>query len=180
MKQGRIPNELMPRAASRRRRDQLVAGLEALQTSVPDTGNVRPTPFNPSQPAPTIEPPIGRRRARAAEHPLGGSHQQPSIGFRPRPRRCLRPDLADDGREAWSLLPMAGPPVGIKGHMDIAYLSTLSALAGSVVGGLTSGVATWLSQRAQARESQLAREMARRDDLYKEFIAARRHTVKPL
>ena len=30
--------------------------------------------------------------------------------------------------------------------MDIAYLSTLSALAGSVVGGLTSGVATWLSQ----------------------------------
>src|SRR5712671_3581009 len=67
---------------------------------------------------------------------------------------------------------MAGPPVGIKGHMDIAYLSTLSALAGSVVGGLTSGVATWLSQRVQARESQLAREMARRDDLYKEFIAA--------
>ena len=55
--------------------------------------------------------------------------------------------------------------------MDIAYLSTLSALAGSVVGGLTSGAATWLSQRAQARESQLAREMARRDDLYKEFIA---------
>jgi uncharacterized protein YukE len=56
--------------------------------------------------------------------------------------------------------------------MDIAYLSTLSALAGSVVGGLTSGVATWLSQRSQARESQLAREMARRDELYKEFIAA--------
>ena len=67
---------------------------------------------------------------------------------------------------------MAGSPAGIKGDMDIAYLSTLSALAGSVVGGLTSGVATWLSQRAQARESQLAREMARRDDLYKEFIAA--------
>jgi hypothetical protein len=56
--------------------------------------------------------------------------------------------------------------------MDIAYLSTLSALAGSVVGGLTSGVATWLSQRVQARESQLAREMARRDELYKEFISA--------
>ena len=56
--------------------------------------------------------------------------------------------------------------------MDIAYPSTLSALAGSVVGGLTSGVATWLSRRAQARESQLAREMARRDDLNQEFIAA--------
>ena len=37
---------------------------------------------------------------------------------------------------------MAGSPVGIKGYMDIAYLSTLSALGGSVVGGLTSGVAT--------------------------------------
>jgi hypothetical protein len=59
-----------------------------------------------------------------------------------------------------------------QGDTNIAYLSTLSALAGSVVGGLTSGVATWVSQRAQARESQLAREMARRDDLYKEFIAA--------
>ena len=67
---------------------------------------------------------------------------------------------------------MADSPIGIKGYMDIAYLSTLSALAGSVVGGLTSGVATWLSQRVQARESQLAREKARRDDLYKEFIAA--------
>ena len=67
---------------------------------------------------------------------------------------------------------MADSPIGIKGYMDIADLSTLSALAGSVVGGLTSGVATWLSQRAQARESRLAREMARRDDLYKEFIAA--------
>ena len=32
-------------------------------------------------------------------------------------------------------------------------------LAGSVVGGLTSGVATWPSQRSQARESQLAREI---------------------
>jgi hypothetical protein len=56
--------------------------------------------------------------------------------------------------------------------MDIAYLSTLSALAGSVVGGLTSGAATWLGQRAQTRENQLAREMSRRDDLYKDFITA--------
>ncbi len=100
MKQGRIPNELMPRAASRRRRDQLVAGLEALQTSVPDTGNVRPTPFNPSQPAPTIEPPIGRRRARAAEHPLGGSHQQQGIVLQGGVREGVPTfDRADDGRE---------------------------------------------------------------------------------
>jgi hypothetical protein len=56
--------------------------------------------------------------------------------------------------------------------MDVAYLSALSALAGSVVGGLTAGVTTWLSQRVQARAGQLAREMSRRDDLYKDFIVA--------
>ena len=28
--------------------------------------------------------------------------------------------------------------------MDVAYISALSALAGSVIGGLTSGVTTWL------------------------------------
>jgi hypothetical protein len=56
--------------------------------------------------------------------------------------------------------------------MDIAYISALSALAGSVVGGLTSGVTSWLSQRSQARTAQLAREMSRRDDLYKDFILA--------
>ena len=56
--------------------------------------------------------------------------------------------------------------------MDIAYLSALSALAGSVVGGLTSGITTWLSQRNQARAEQLTREMSRREDLYKDFIVA--------
>jgi hypothetical protein len=56
--------------------------------------------------------------------------------------------------------------------MDVAYISALSALAGSVVGGLTSAFTTWLSQRAQARAGQLAREMSRRDDLYKDFIVA--------
>ena len=121
-------------------------------------------------------------RARAAERPLGGSHQQPWIGFRAASAKVSPPSISlMMAVKAGPLLPMAGSPAGIKGDMDIAYLSTLSALAGSVVGGLTWGVATWLSQRAQARESQLAREMARRDDLYKEFIAAyRRHTVKPL
>jgi hypothetical protein len=56
--------------------------------------------------------------------------------------------------------------------MDVAYISALAALAGSVVGGLTAGLTTWLSQRAQARAGQLAREMSRRDDLYKDFIVA--------
>src|SRR5882762_2480683 len=56
--------------------------------------------------------------------------------------------------------------------MDVAYLSALSAIAGSVVGGLTAGITTWLSQRAQARAGHLAHEMSRRDHLYKDFIVA--------
>src|SRR5882672_355362 len=56
--------------------------------------------------------------------------------------------------------------------MDVAYISALAALSGSVVGGLTSGITTWLSQRSQARAGQFAREMSRRDDLYKDFIVA--------
>jgi hypothetical protein len=46
------------------------------------------------------------------------------------------------------------------------------ALAGSVVGGLISGITTWLSQRAQARAAQLAHEMSRREELFKDFIVA--------
>jgi hypothetical protein len=56
--------------------------------------------------------------------------------------------------------------------MDLTYLSALSALSGSVVGGLASGIATWLSQRARARDGKLGREMSRRDELYKDFIVA--------
>src|SRR5258707_3956236 len=63
-------NELMPRAVSRRRRDQLVARLETLHTSIPNAEeSMAKAPFNHSQSAPAIEPPIDRRCARAAEHP---------------------------------------------------------------------------------------------------------------
>lgn len=54
--------------------------------------------------------------------------------------------------------------------MDVAYISALSALGGSVIGGLTSGFTTWLNQRGQARAGELAREMSRREDLYNNFI----------
>ena len=54
--------------------------------------------------------------------------------------------------------------------MDVAYISALSALAGSVVGGMTSGLTTWLSQRAQARAELLAHKIARREDLFRDFI----------
>jgi hypothetical protein len=56
--------------------------------------------------------------------------------------------------------------------MDAAYLSALSALAGSVVGGLMSGIGGWLNQRSQARAGQIAHDILRRQDLYKDFIIA--------
>jgi hypothetical protein len=56
--------------------------------------------------------------------------------------------------------------------MDVAYISALSALAGSAVGGFTSTVTTWLTHRAQARAGQLAHEIVRREDLYRDFITA--------
>jgi hypothetical protein len=56
--------------------------------------------------------------------------------------------------------------------MDTAYISAISALAGSVIGGLTSALTTWLSQRSQARAGQIAHDLARREDLIRDFIVA--------
>jgi hypothetical protein len=56
--------------------------------------------------------------------------------------------------------------------MDVAYISALSALAGSVIGGLTSTGTTWLTQRAQTRAGQIVHELERRQDLYRDFIIA--------
>ncbi|MGB9332936.1 MAG: hypothetical protein WCB10_19390 [Steroidobacteraceae bacterium] len=56
--------------------------------------------------------------------------------------------------------------------MDVAYVSAMAALVGSVVGGLTSSGTTWLSQRAQARAGHMAHEMELREDLYRDFIVA--------
>jgi hypothetical protein len=54
--------------------------------------------------------------------------------------------------------------------MDPAYASALAALAGSAIGGLTSLTASWLTQRTQVRAQQIAHDVARREDLYKDFI----------
>jgi hypothetical protein len=56
--------------------------------------------------------------------------------------------------------------------MDAAYISGISALAGSVIGGLTTGFTTWLSQRSQARAGMIAHDLARREDLIRDFIIA--------
>jgi hypothetical protein len=54
--------------------------------------------------------------------------------------------------------------------MDMAYVSAMAALAGSVVGGLTSSGTTWLSQLAQVRAGEMAHERKLREDLYRDFI----------
>jgi hypothetical protein len=56
--------------------------------------------------------------------------------------------------------------------MDPAYISALSALSGSVIGGFTSLGASWLTQRVQIGAQQLAHDISRREDLYKDFIEA--------
>ncbi len=54
--------------------------------------------------------------------------------------------------------------------MDTAYISAIAALSGSVIGGLTSLAASWLSQSAQARAQQVIQDKSRRQELYKAFI----------
>ena len=54
--------------------------------------------------------------------------------------------------------------------MDSAYLSTVAALAGSAIGGLTSLAASWLTQRVQVTAQRVAHELSRREELYKDFM----------
>ncbi len=60
--------------------------------------------------------------------------------------------------------------------MDTALLSTLSALAGSVVGGLTSGATTWLSHQFQAKSGNRLHNLKQRENLYRDFVVAASET----
>jgi len=51
-----------------------------------------------------------------------------------------------------------------------AYLPAVAALAGSVVGGLTSFASAWLTQQRQDRARRVSQAKARRQKLYKQFI----------
>ena len=54
--------------------------------------------------------------------------------------------------------------------MNAAYASAIAALAGSVIGGLTSFAAAWVTQRQQANVQWLLQEKTRRQELYQQFI----------
>ena len=62
--------------------------------------------------------------------------------------------------------------------MDPAYFSAFAALAGSMIGALTSLTASWLTQHVQFRAQQRAHNVSRREQLYANFIdeAARLYT----
>jgi hypothetical protein len=51
-----------------------------------------------------------------------------------------------------------------------AAITALAAIAGSVVGGLTSFATTYFTQRNQAHRDLLSREVANREELYSQFI----------
>ena len=54
--------------------------------------------------------------------------------------------------------------------MDPATISALAALGGSVVGGVTTGLSTWISQRASAKAGMLSTDLTRRQELFRDFI----------
>jgi hypothetical protein len=54
--------------------------------------------------------------------------------------------------------------------MDASIVSALAALGGATIGGLTSVVGAWWTQRQQATAQELAQDKLRRQELYREFI----------
>ena len=54
--------------------------------------------------------------------------------------------------------------------MDPAILPATSALIGSLIGGVSTFAASWLTQRRQLRIQLLLQEAAKRETLYAEFI----------
>jgi hypothetical protein len=54
--------------------------------------------------------------------------------------------------------------------LNVAYVSALSALGGSVIGGLMSGFSTWLSLREQTLAGKRIHDQERLEELYKDFI----------
>jgi hypothetical protein len=54
--------------------------------------------------------------------------------------------------------------------VDVSIISALAALTGAAVGGLTSGIATWLNHRSQVRVEWILHEKGRRQTLYRDFI----------
>jgi hypothetical protein len=59
---------------------------------------------------------------------------------------------------------------GGRWYMDTSVITALAALTGATIGGLTSVLASWMAQRRQARAQWVMLEIARLQDLYREFV----------
>ena len=60
--------------------------------------------------------------------------------------------------------------LGQSNTMNANLISALSALAGAVIGGIMSLLASWVANQRQVRSQWIAHDRSRREDLYKEFI----------
>ena len=54
--------------------------------------------------------------------------------------------------------------------MDSAFISAFAALGGTLIGGMTSFAASWLTQHRQVKAQQVAHKLARQEGLYKDFV----------
>jgi hypothetical protein len=54
--------------------------------------------------------------------------------------------------------------------VDASIISALAALTGAAIGGLTSGIASWLNHRSQVRAQWILHEKSRRQILSRDFI----------
>ncbi|NPT56883.1 hypothetical protein [Paraburkholderia elongata] len=54
--------------------------------------------------------------------------------------------------------------------MNASVITAAGALLGATIGGLTSVLASWLTQHTQVKAEWLAQDRTHRQDLYKEFI----------
>ena len=54
--------------------------------------------------------------------------------------------------------------------MNVSYMSAISALAGSAIGGIASIATTWMTQHSQDRSQRHAQSVGRRERLYGDFI----------
>jgi hypothetical protein len=65
----------------------------------------------------------------------------------------------------------------LEGDLNPAYISALSALAGALIGGLTSFATSWLTQRTQILNANREAEKAKLEALYSDFIAEAAHVM---
>jgi hypothetical protein len=115
---------------------------------------------------------LSGHRTRADECPLSGKsgHQLSEKAIKGRISRfhprAAQFDITDEVIELlWIELVWLGDCL-----MDTSIIPALAGLTGAAIGGLTSGIASWVAQKTQSRVQLLAQDKILRQQLYKEFI----------